>query len=295
MITVLGSLNMDLVALCERAPHLGETVMGREFRTIPGGKGANQAIAAARAGASVAMIGAVGGDEFGAQLIETLAREGVDVSLVRRVSGSSGTAHIVVDGAGRNAIVVIPGANGSVEALTPADSDRIRQSRYLLMQLELPLGVVQEAAAVARAAGVTVILTPAPAQPLPTELLANVDWLLPNEHEAETLSGIADPERSAALLGNQVSNVVITLGARGCYWHGAGGERLYVEAPAVEAVDTTAAGDTFTGALAAAISAGRASDEALRWACRAAAISVTRVGAAPSMPFRAEIERFGKE
>jgi len=292
VITVLGSLNMDLVALVDRAPQLGETVSGREFRTIAGGKGANQAIAAARAGASVAMIGAVGSDAFGDELLTTLERDGIDIALVRRVPGASGTAHIVVDRVGQNAIVVIAGANGTVTTLTEADRAQIRRSTHLLMQLELPLAVIQEAAAVAREAGVQVVLTPAPAQPLPPQLLRNVDWLVPNEHEAATLTGQADPLTAARTLLDYVQSVVITLGAEGCLFvTRAAAEPVRVPAQKVEAVDTTAAGDTFTGALATALAERRPAPEALRWACDAAAIAVTRLGASPSMPFRSEIER----
>lgn len=290
MITVLGSLNMDLVALTDRAPHLGETVTGREFRTIAGGKGANQAIAAARAGGQVTMAGAVGSDAFAEELIETLLRDQVDTSLVRRAPGASGTAHIVVDGQGQNAIVVIPGANGTVTRLTEADRVQIRRSSHLLMQLELPLSAVEEAAEVAHTAGVQVMLTPAPARELPDRLLSHVDWLLPNEHEAVLLTGAGDPEAAAAKLLHHVRNVVVTVGARGCLWLSQTGDRAKVPAPRVKAVDTTAAGDTFAGALAVALAEGRPAPEALRWACRAAAISVTRLGASPSMPTRREIE-----
>jgi len=290
LITVLGSLNMDLVALTDRAPNLGETVTGREFRTIPGGKGANQAVAAARAGGRVAMAGAVGSDAFGEEMVGTLRRDGIETELVRRASGASGTAHIVVDGRGQNAIIVIPGANGTVLGLTEADREQIRASSHLLMQLELPLCVVEEAAAVAHAAGVQVVLTPAPARALPASLLAHVDWLIPNEHEAVLLAGGGSPEAAAEVLLGAVRNVVVTLGARGCLWRSQSGETAAVAAPRVNAVDTTAAGDTFAGALAVALSEGRPVPDALRWACKAAAISVTRLGASPSMPTRREIE-----
>jgi len=293
LITVLGSLNMDLVALVDRAPLQGETVTGREFRTIPGGKGANQAIAAARAGASVAMIGAVGSDAFGDQLLATLHADGVDTARVRRTPGASGTAHIVVDSAGRNAIVVVPGANGTVTALTEDDKDLIRKSRFLLMQLELPLSVVEEGAAVAAEAGVTVVLTPAPAQPLPESLLRRVDWLVPNEHEAALLTGESDLTKAGCMLAGLCRNVVITLGSEGCLLVTGGGRRsLPVDAVKVTPVDTTAAGDTFTGALAVALAEGKGAEDALRFATRAAAISVTRLGASPSMPWRKEIDAF---
>lgn len=293
LITVLGSLNMDLVTLVERAPHMGETVMGRAFRTIPGGKGANQAIAAARAGANVAMIGAVGSDPFGDELLETLRADGVVTGSIRRSQGASGTAHIVVDGAGQNAIVVVPGANGTVTALSEPEKALIRRSRFLLMQLELPLSAVEEGAAVATAAGVTVVLTPAPAQPLPEALLRRVDWLVPNQHEAALLTGKADPAEAGAALAQLCRHVVITLGSEGCLFVADAGRTVHrAGAVKVTPVDTTAAGDTFTGALAVALSEGMAPEEALRFAARAAAISVTRLGASPSMPHRQEIDAF---
>lgn len=291
LITVVGSLNMDLVVAVDRAPNLGETLAGREFRTIPGGKGSNQAIAAARAGARCAMIGAVGQDSFGDQLLATLQADGVDRSHVRRVPGASGTAHILVDRAGQNSIVIVPGANGSMTELTEADRGLIGRSQFLLLQLELPLPVVVEAARVARQAGVTVILTPAPAQPLPRDLLATVDWLIPNEHEAALLAGVADPDAAAAILHEQVPNLVITLGAAGALLRQRGEAPLLIPAPRVTAVDTTAAGDTFTGTLAVALSEGQAPAAAVRWANGAAAISVTRFGASPAMPHRDEIDQ----
>jgi ribokinase len=293
LITVLGSLNMDLVALCDRAPRLGETVAGREFRTVCGGKGANQAIAAARAGGRVAMIGAVGQDGFGQELVANLERDGVDTTRVRRVAGASGTAHIVVDGQGQNAIVVVPGANGTLLELTAEDRALIRQSAYLVLQLEVPLPVVTMAAREARAAGVQVVLTPAPARPLPPELLSCVDWLVPNQHEAAALTGLAEIDAAAGALLGMVGNLVVTLGDEGCLYLAPGREPLRVPAPRVQAVDTTGAGDTFTGALVVALAEGKDAATALQWACRAAAISVTRLGASTSMPSRAEIDAFG--
>ena len=203
-IVVLGSANMDLVAYVAVAPARGETVFGREFRTVPGGKGANQAIAAARAGGDVAMIGAVGDDAFGVQLRATLAESGVDTALLRTVPGPTGTAHIVVDDQGGNAIVVVPSANGTVVALEPADLDVLAGCDALLLQLELPLGAVLTGAAAGRAAGVRVVLTPAPAQPLPDELLAHVDLLVPNEHEAAAVTGLDTPDDALAALLERV-------------------------------------------------------------------------------------------
>ncbi|MEV3991821.1 ribokinase [Streptomyces sp. NPDC049837] len=289
-IVVLGSTNMDLVAYVSRAPKLGETVTGREFRTIPGGKGANQAVAAARAGAEVSMIGAVGSDEFGTRLRAGLAAAGVDTDLLRTVDGPSGTAHIVVDDEGGNAIIVIPGANGTVTSLSPGDETLIATAHSLLLQLELPLSAVTAGARAARRHGVRTILTPAPAQPLPPELLAATDLLVPNEHEAAILTGLADPRAAAEELLRHVPEVVITLGASGSLHAARGTDPVTVPAPRVRAVDTTAAGDTFVGALAVALGEGRPVVDALTWASSAAALSVQRPGASSSMPYRTEID-----
>ncbi|MFF7180532.1 ribokinase [Streptomyces sp. NPDC008121] len=289
-IVVLGSTNMDLVAFVSRAPARGETVTGREFRTIPGGKGANQAVAAARAGAEVAIIGAVGADDFGTRLRAALEGAGVETDLLRTSEGPSGTAHIVVDDEGGNAIVVVPGANGTVTSLDHGDEALIATADTLLLQLELPLSVVTEGAATARRLGVRTVLTPAPAQPLPSELLAVTDLLVPNEHEAAALTGIADPHAAAAALLRDVPEVVITLGSAGSLYLARGGEPVTVPAPRVRAVDTTAAGDTFVGALAVALGEGRPVPEALAWASTAAALSVQREGASSSMPYRSEID-----
>ncbi|UXY26980.1 ribokinase [Streptomyces sp. HUAS TT20] len=289
-IAVLGSLNMDLVAYVEKAPQLGETVTGREFRTIPGGKGANQAIAAARAGATVSMIGAVGNDIFGTRLRDTLEHSGVDTDDLRTMEGSSGTAHIVVDDEGGNSIVVVPGANGTVDHLSPGDEGVIASADALLLQLEIPMAAVLAGADAARRHGVRTILTPAPTQPLPPGLLAATDLLVPNEHEATALTGRPDPREAADVLLDRVPEVVVTLGAAGCLYLTRGAEPLVVPAPAVTAVDSTGAGDTFVGALAVALGEERPIREALTWAAAAAAVSVQREGASASMPYRPEIE-----
>lgn len=289
-IVVLGSMNMDLVAYVPRAPARGETVTGRAFRTVPGGKGANQAVAAARAGAEVAMIGAVGADDFGVRLRANLEHCSVDTDLLRTAEGASGTAHIVVDDEGGNAIVVVPGANATLTALSHGDEALIGTADALLLQLELPLSVVTEGAATARRLGVRTVLTPAPAQPLPPELLAATDLLVPNEHEAAALTGLTDPHAAARALLRDVPEVVITLGAAGSLYAARGGEPVTVPAPRVRAVDTTAAGDTFVGALAVALGEGRPVRDALAWAQTAAALSVQREGASTSMPYRTEIE-----
>ncbi|MEU9214116.1 ribokinase [Streptomyces sp. NPDC048415] len=289
-IAVLGSTNMDLVAYVTKAPQRGETVTGREFRTIPGGKGANQAVAAARAGADVSMIGAVGADAFGSQLRSTLEHSGVDTDHLRTTEGPSGTAHIVVDDEGGNAIVVIPGANGTVTALAPGDEGLIAAADVLLLQLEIPLNAVLAGAEAARRHGVRTLLTPSPVQPLSSQLLASIDLLVPNEHEAAALTGVTDPREAAAALLDQVQQVVVTLGAAGSLYAARGAEPVTVPAPQVSAVDSTGAGDTFVGTLAVALAEGREMPEALEWASAAAALSVQRPGASSSMPYRSEID-----
>jgi ribokinase len=289
-ITVLGSTNMDLVVYVDRHPARGETVTGQEFRTIPGGKGANQAVAAARAGAVVTMIGAVGDDPHGTALRAALTSSGVDTDSLRTTEGRTGTAHIVVDSAGSNSIVVIPGANGTVTALACGDEGVIASSATLLLQLELPLSAVVAGAEAARRHGVRTILTPAPAQPLPGELLAAVDLLVPNRLEAQTLTGLGDPHQAAAALLKEVPEVLITLGAEGTLYATRTAEPLLTPARRVEAVDTTGAGDAFVGALAVALDEGKPMPEAIAWATTAAALCVQRTGATPSMPYRKEID-----
>ncbi|WP_326765040.1 ribokinase [Streptomyces sp. NBC_01591] len=289
-IAVLGSTNMDLVAYVARAPERGETVTGREFRTVPGGKGANQAVAAARAGGDVMMIGAVGDDEYGARLRTGLEHAGVDTDLLHTAEGPSGTAHVVVDDTGANSIVVVPGANGTVTALGPGEMAAIAGADLLLLQLELPLSAVIEGARVAHAQGVRTILTPSPVQPLPAELLDCVDLLIPNEHEAAALSGFTDPHAAAQYLLSQVPAVVITLGSKGCLYAARGGDPVLFPAPEVTAVDTTGAGDTFVGTLAVALGERRPVPESLAWASSAAALCVQRPGASTSMPYRTEID-----
>jgi len=291
-IAVLGSTNMDLVAYVATAPRRGETVTGHAFRTVPGGKGANQAVAAARSGAVVSMIGAVGEDDFGVRLRDALAGSGVDTGGLRTVGGESGTAHIVVDDEGGNAIVVVPGANGTVHDLAEGDEQRIAAADALLLQLEIPLAGVLAGARAAHEHGVRVVLTPAPAQALPDELLTVTDLLVPNEYEAEVLTGKSDPYDAASALLSFVPEVVITLGAKGSLYAVRDSAPVHVPAPRVEAEDTTAAGDTFVGALAVAHGEGRPMPEAMAWASAASALSVQRPGASASMPHRNETDAF---
>jgi ribokinase len=289
-VCVLGSANMDLVVTVDRVPGAGETVTGHRFEQIPGGKGANQALAAARAGADVRMVGAVGDDAFGRRIRAVLDADGIDTTGLLVADEPTGTAHIVVDTNGENSIVVVPGANGSMRTLTDRDRDVIRASDVLLLQLELPLEIVDQGATWSAAQGTRVVLTPAPVIPLPDDLLAAVDLLVPNEHEAALLSGEPDAHAAAqVLLRRGASAVVVTLGQRGCLYADDSGV-IAVPAINVTAVDTTAAGDTFVGVLTVALAEGRTVRESLDWATAAAAISVQRRGASTSMPYRDEID-----
>lgn len=300
-ITVVGSLNTDLVIKSPRLPEAGETVTAGQFATFPGGKGANQAVTAARLGASVAMVGAVGGDEFGRELREGLSREGIDVShVITDVTTASGVALITVDPEGQNTIVVAPGANWRLRPEhVEAANDTIVSSQVLLLQLEIPIETVVRAAEIAHRAGCRVVLDPAPApvEPLPDRLYRLLDVINPNEVEAKALTGVpvADERgaRSAAeqLLALGSRTAVIKLGARGAFV-ASGDTRAAVPGIHVDAVDTTAAGDAFAGALAVALGEGRPILEAVRFANVAGAISVTHMGAQPSMPRRAEVVEF---
>ncbi len=297
-VTVVGSLNMDLVARAPRIPKPGETIIGHDFRNVPGGKGANQAVAAARLGASVSMVGRVGQDAFAGPLLDNLDRDGVDHTYVSQDSeASTGVALIVVDEAGQNSIVVASGANmrfspANVEAATEAIAD----ADVLLLQLESPLETVTRAAEIAHAHGVTVILNPAPAQKLPASLLARVDVLIPNESETALLTDMAIDDRpeaeaaAAKLLDMGIQTVILTLGERGALL-AQPDEVTLVPAFAVEPVDTTAAGDAFVGGFALALAEGKELKEAIRWGNAAGALATTTVGAQPSLPVRQAVEQ----
>ena len=279
-IVVLGSVNMDLVTTTPHLPAAGETVLGTSFRTVPGGKGANQAMAAARAGGAVTFIGAVGDDQFGYALTEALRSGGVDVNQLRQTHGASGIAAIAVDENAENNIVVVPGANGTVVGLTDTDREAIRAAGILVCQLEIPLSAVVSAAGVAAAANVPVLLNPSPARALPAELLAAVSLLVLNEGEADTIG----KDALAA-----VAHVVITLGRAGAHYRGSEAE-FDVPAPPVTAIDTTGAGDAFTGALALAWASGLDPRAALQRACAAGALATTIAGAGGSAPDAARID-----
>ncbi len=295
-VVVVGSINMDLVVRAPRLPEAGETITGKSFATVPGGKGANQAVAAARLGARTAMIGCVGGDAFGGELRRVLAADGIDCRAVREVSGvPTGVALIEVDDAGRNHIVVVPGGNGLLEvADVQRHEDLLAGAQAVVLQLEVPLPTVSWTAARARALGKLVVLNPAPAQSLPAELLAAADYLVPNEVEAGMLAGArvdspaAAAEAARRLRALGARNVIVTLGAAGVLSATAEEVRHHPARP-VQAVDSTAAGDTFIGGLCAALVEGRPLDRAIAFAQAAAAISVTRPGAQTSIPRRAEV------
>ncbi|MDX2185517.1 MAG: ribokinase [Opitutaceae bacterium] len=298
-IVVVGSSNTDMILRVPRIPGPGETLLGGEFAMAAGGKGANQAVAAARAGGQVTFVGAFGEDSLGEQALAGLRREGIDVSHVRRVKNkASGVALIFVSNEGENCIGVAGGAN---EALLPADVVRVRDvftpGAWVVMQLETPLRTITRVAALAKKAGCKVILNPAPAATLPGKLLTNIDLLTPNEHEASVMTGHKVVDQKSAKLAAEalhqrgVAGVIITLGARGAYVS-VGEMRTLAPGFKVKPVDTTAAGDVFNGALAVRLSEGAALDDAIRFAHAAAAISVTRRGAQPSIPNRREITRF---
>jgi ribokinase len=285
---------MDLVVQAARIPLPGETIIGRGFQTFPGGKGANQAVAAARLGARVTLIGSVGADEFGARLLDNLKAADVDVTHVRvDPQAASGIAMITLEEGGQNSIVVAPGANME---LSPEDVSAAWQQLgdidVIAMPLESPLESVVEAARLARAGGGRVVLNPAPAQPLPDELLCQVDVLVPNESETALLTGLpvetaAEAEQAArTLLARGVGAVVLTLGGRGAMLLEGDDPARLLPAHTVEVVDTTAAGDAFVGALVVALAEGQPLAEGVRRGNAAGALAVTKLGAQPSLPTR---------
>ncbi|MDT3720986.1 ribokinase [Pseudomonas oryzihabitans] len=298
-VVVIGSLNMDLVVRTPRLPKGGETLAGHAFATAPGGKGANQAVAAARLGAQVAMIGCVGADPYGDFLTRSLVQEGIDcrgVSVANDVP--TGIASILVDDQGQNAIVIVAGGNGELSvAHLQAQEALLAKAKIVIAQLEVPLATVGGALARARALGKTVILNPAPATgPLPADWYAHIDYLVPNESEASLLTGLPVDNREQAeaaarqLIAAGARQVLLTLGSQGLLQVTAEGCRHHPATP-VQAVDTTAAGDTFLGGFAAGLAEGLSVTEAIALGQRAAAIAVTRPGAQPSIPTRQELAR----
>lgn len=289
-IVVVGSINMDLVTQAPRFVGPGETILGERFLTVPGGKGANQAVAAARLGADVALVGATGDDAFGRQLREGLAMEGVDLSHVAQLAGSaSGTASITVAG-GENQIIVVPAANARV---TPAQVERaqalIARADAVLVQMEIPLETVEATLRLGHRLGVPVILNPAPAQKLPIDWLQLARYVTPNQHELAILLGADPDEDFRTLMQRAPCPVVLTRGGEGA-WYREQGEPIHQSGFNVEVVDSTGAGDTFNAALAVFLHEGLAA--AVRKACAAAALSVTRLGAQGGMPGAHDVDAF---
>jgi ribokinase len=294
-ILVVGSANIDYTLSVDCLPTPGETVLAGQFAQLIGGKGLNQAVAAARAGGSVAMLSCVGDDSSGQMLRAALETEGIDTDYVSVVPAPSGVAVVMTAAGGDNLIAVAPGANALLQP-SMLHANQFAGKRIVLGQLEIPLEAVLQTSRLARANGSTFILDPAPARPIPAELLARVDWLTPNESEARFLldlpGGKIDPVAAARRIRTMgVSNVIMKLGARGSLLMCKESDPIYIAAHAVAAIDTTAAGDSFNGAFAVALSEGARPEDAARFASAAAALTVTRFGACDAMPYRAEIER----
>ena len=297
MIVIIGSVNMDLVLRVPRMPLPGETLAGDRFMTIPGGKGANQAVACARLaapGTRVAMVACVGDDAFGDQMRQSITACGIDDRYIDEMAGeATGIASIMVDANAQNSIVIAAGANGrlDVERIERARA-LIEQASIVLLQLEVPMATVIHSIELAHALGKTVVLNPAPAQALPRELLQKIDYLILNEIEAAMLA--EEQSEDIPMLARKLHdlgarNVVVTLGEKGVYGSFADGQQRHLPARKVQAVDTTAAGDTFIGGFIGAIAQGRDQFEAIAYAQAAAALSVTRVGAQTSIPTRDEV------
>ena len=298
-IAVLGSANMDLVVRQARLPLPGETIFGAGFSTVPGGKGLNQAVAAARLGADVSFLGAVGADAYGTELRALLVSEGIRSAELATADAPTGTAHISVVDSGENSIVVVSGANATVTTLSVEQRAVVADSCFLVMQCELPARVLVEGIATARAAGVFTVLTPAPVVPLPAGFLASVDLVVPNQGEAAELTGEGDPVRAAEVLSAGGRWAIVTLGSEGSVVAFDGEALGLAPARPVTAVDTTAAGDTFVGALVARLAVGYVRGtavtpdqmiDAVRYATVASSIAVTRAGATTSMPTGAEVD-----
>ena len=289
-IAMVGSANMDIVFSVDRIPQPGETLLADSTAKYPGGKGLNQAVAAARAGAATTFVGALGTDDSGDELAATMADAGIDSSLVRRSTAPSGQAFIVVADNAENTIIVASGANGGVTGLTDAEHGAIASASVLLMQLELPIEVVIEAAQLAHESGTTVMLNAAPARELPASLVDALDYLIVNQHEACLIGGTDDLAETSRRLASRVNRLIVTLGADGSVLYDGGIEVARVPARNVTAIDTTGAGDTYCGAFAAAIEEGQEFAQAAKFATAAAALSVQALGAVPSIPARSRID-----
>lgn len=295
-IVVVGSLNIDVIVKAKRPPVMGETILGEEVHFLPGGKGANQAVAAARLGAEVHMVGAVGTDPFGDLLLSNLQESGVSTKYVKKVAGTAtGLASILLAN-GDNSIIVVPGANSHCQ---PEDLEKmeevLKEADVVLLQLEIPLKTVVFAVKRAKELGKHVVLNPAPARELPLELFQSVDTITPNETELKTLIGEEDPDTGMKrLIDLGVSQVVTTLGSKGAIYLTKDGDVSEVPAYPVKVVDTTGAGDAFNAGIAVALGEGKEIADAVSFAMKAAALSVTKLGAQTGMPTREEIENFFK-
>lgn len=295
-ILVVGSLNADLVVRTPRFPQPGETISGEDLQVIPGGKGANQAVAAARLGSNVSMLGRVGKDNFGDFLLDNLKSNNVDIQLVHRDDASTGTATIIVDANGQNSIVLSAGANGKV-TFSDVELASFSDFNLLLLQLEIPIPTVLSAAKLAKENGTRVLLNPAPAQELPDELISLADFIIPNETELSLLTGmevkdIPSSEQAAKkLLRRGVQNVIVTLGEKGALIVNKDFS-AHIETFKVEIVDTTAAGDSFIGGFATALLQNKSLEEAVRYGCATGALAATKFGAQPSLPTKEEVEKF---
>jgi ribokinase len=297
-IVVVGSINMDLVSHTERIPQPGETLIGSNFQLHSGGKGANQAVAVARLGYPSVLLGVTGEDIFGGQLLSTLDDYGVDTRHIATAAGSSGTASIVVEARGENTIIVTPGSNLRV---TPdylrTKIDVLRGAGIILTQLEIPIDTIVWLAAYCTEHGIPLVLDPAPATTLPTDLLANVTWFTPNQTEAAFYSkaGESTEQMLARFFSLGIKNVILKQGPNGALVAGSDGSRDFIDIFPVKALDTTAAGDAFNGAFCVALMRGQSQAESARFAAAAAAISVTRHGAQPSLPDYDEVLKFLSE
>ncbi|WP_422446602.1 ribokinase [Thermoanaerobacterium sp. DL9XJH110] len=295
---VIGSLNMDFNFKVPHLPAVGETLKAADYRTTPGGKGANQAVALARLGGEVLMIGAVGSDDAGKSLKKSLSNSGVDVKGVKEVGEPTGRAFITVDEMGDNTIIVFPGANDVLEFdWVCRFSAEIKKASYAVLQLEVPLNTIIDSINLIHDVGTRIILNPAPAQKIPDEVYSKIDIITPNESELSILTGMRVEEKGGileaarVLLDKGVPHVVVTLGAKGCLYMNEK-DSCFIDSFKVNAVDSTAAGDAFTAGLAVALSEGRSFKDALTFAGAAGALTVTKPGAQESLPFRQDVEDF---
>lgn len=292
-ILVIGSINMDLVTITDRTPVIGETIIGNDFKMIPGGKGANQAVAAARMGAEVAFIGCVGDDIYGDRLLQTLKKENINISGIAKANNlPTGIATIIVDEKANNSIIVVPGANSKVQVENlNASMDLIDWCDIIILQLEIPLATVMECIIEGKNKGKTIIFNPAPVQRIDESIYKYIDYLIVNEIEAKQIAETDEENQSMLvkkLLNMGFKNVLMTIGEKGVLFN-EGSEIKHIPALKVNAIDTTAAGDSFVGTFATSIGSSTDIETSVHSAVKAAAITVTRIGAQTSLPYKDEI------